>query len=72
MNEICVVHDSFKCFEIMNPDCNEDDEKFDLIYDLAKRSNSENIVKLLEKDRIPDFDSNFSLAYENEPIVLNI
>ena len=68
LNEVCVTHDAFQCFEIINPDYGDDDEKYDILYDLAKRKGSENIIKLLVKDRIPDFDSNFSLVLENEPV----
>lgn len=71
LGTICVIHDSINCFNYLYPDLNAESEILDIFYDLAKNKNSENIIKVFEKDKL-DMDFDFELFAENEPGVINL
>lgn len=71
LDNICIIHDAHNCFTYLYPDLNEENERLDILYDLAKNKNSENIVKAFEKDKI-DLDFDFELFAENEPTMINL
>ena len=54
----------------MNPDLTSEEQALDVLYDLAKHKNSENIVKAFEKD-VLEWDFDDRVFAENEPGLAN-
>jgi hypothetical protein len=70
LNTVCITHDSINCFLYLNPDLTLEEEALDVLYDLAKYKNSENIVKAFEKDKL-EWDYDDRIFAENEPGIAN-
>jgi hypothetical protein len=50
----------------LNPDLTLEEETLDVLYDLAKHKNSENIIKAFEKEKL-EYDFDARIFAENEP-----
>ncbi len=70
LNTVCITHDSINCFLYLNPDLTSEEQALDVLYDLAKHKNSENIVKAFEKD-VLEWDFDDRVFAENEPGLAN-
>lgn len=66
---ICVIHDSYNCFKELIPEFSDNDDRFGELHLLAKKMQSENILRILEdvKDDDKLWESNFTLLMENQP-----
>ncbi len=47
-----MIHDAKNCFEYLNPEFTDKDDNYNDYLELAKEYGSENIMKLLEKEKL--------------------